>query len=430
MRCKTISALIFALLLLTPLAVSADTAPRADWVRDLGGNREEIFYDVIQTSDGGYAAAGMTRGMSNTEDVYVVKLSASGDVEWEQNYGGAKVDYARSIRQTSDGGYILGGGTRSFNVGVVDYYIIKLDSSGNILWEKLYGSSQTDICEAIIQTSDGGYMAAGQSWLNILDGNAYILKLDSSGDKEWDKSIGGGLEDGAYDIQQTSDNGYIFAGYTRSNGDGSYDIYVVKTDSSGNIKWTSDFGGNNDDQAYSLIQHRDGYVVAGHSKSNSVLSNSDIYVVKLDLDGKKVWEKFYGAGDTIEEAQSIQKTNDGGYIIVGKTNQYTYGANDVYLLKLDRDGNEQWSQVFGGENDDYGYSIAQNSDGGFILAGQTKSYGTGGNAYIIKTEVPANSQTAANGAPQDIPDYGTPAVGILFSLMVLLTAGLVIRRRS
>ena len=111
MRCKTISALIFALLLLTPLAVSADTAPRADWAIDMGGNREEIFYDVIQTSDGGYAAAGMTRGMSNTEDVYVVKLSASGDVEWEQNYGGAKVDYARSIRQTSDGGYILGGGT-------------------------------------------------------------------------------------------------------------------------------------------------------------------------------------------------------------------------------------------------------------------------------------------------------------------------------
>lgn len=430
MRYKMISALFFALLLLTPLVVYADTAPRIDWAVDLGGNREEIFYDVIQTSDGGYAAAGMTKGMRNTEDVYVVKLSSSGDVIWEHNYGGAKIDFAKSIRQTSDGGYIVGGGTRSFNVGVIDYYLVKLDSSGILEWEKYYGSSQTDICESIIQTSDGGYMAAGQSWLNILDGNVYIIKLDPQGNKVWDKSIGGALEDGAYDIQQTSDNGYIIAGYTRSNGDGSYNVYVVKTDSSGNVKWTSDFGGNNDDQAYSIVQNRDGYVAAGHSKSKNMLGNSDVYVVKLDLNGKKVWEKFFGTDDTIEEALSFQKTQDGGYIVLGKTNQYTYGANDLYLLKLDRDGNEQWSQVFGGENDDYGYSVAQTSDGGFILAGQTKSYGTGGNAYIIKTEVPAGSQNTGNDGQRNIPEYGTPAVGIVFSLMVLLTAGLVMRKRS
>jgi len=423
------SALFFALLLLTPLAVSADTAPRADWAADLGGNREEIFYDVVQTSDGGYVAAGMTKRMSNTEDVYVVKLSSSGDVVWEHNYGGPKIDFAKSIRQTSDGGYIIGGGTRSFDVGVIDYYILKLDSSGNLQWDKHYGSRQTDICESIIQTSDGGYIAAGQSWLNIIDGNVYIIKLDSSGNKQWDKSIGGGLEDGAYDIRQTSDNGYVIAGYTRSNGDGSYDVYVIKTDSNGNVKWTSSFGGNNDDQAYSIVQQRDGYVVTGHSKSKNVLANSDVYVIKLDLEGKKVWEKFFGASDTIEESRSIQNTRDGGYIIVGKTNQYTYGANDVYLLKLDSDGNEQWSQVFGGENDDYGYSVAQTSDGGFILAGQTKSFGTGGNAYIIKTEVPSSSRNTGNGGQRDIPEYGSPSIGVLFSLMVLLTAGLVMRNR-
>ncbi|MDW7776151.1 MAG: hypothetical protein SCH39_07450 [Methanosarcinales archaeon] len=430
MRCKTIGAFIFALVLLTPLAVSADTAPRADWTADLGGNREEIFYDAVQTSDGGYVAAGMTKGMSNTDDVYVVKLSSSGDVVWEHNYGGPKIDFAKSIRQTSDGGYIIGGGTRSFDVGIIDYYILKLDSSGNLQWDKHYGSSQTDICESIIQTSDGGYIAAGQSWLNIIDGNVYIIKLDSSGNKKWDKSIGGGLEDGAYDIQQTSDNGYVIAGYTRSNGDGSYDVYVIKTDSNGNVKWTSNFGGNNDDQAYSIVQQRDGYVVTGHSKSKNVLANSDVYVIKLDLEGKKVWEKFFGVSDTIEESQSIQNTRDGGYIIVGKTNQYTYGANDVYLLKLDSDGNEQWSQVFGGENDDYGYSVAQTSDGGFILAGQTKSFGTGGNAYIIKTEVPSSSRNTGNGGLRDIPEYGSSAIGVLFSLMVLLTAGLVMRNRS
>jgi len=428
MRCKTIGASIVVLLLLIPLAVSADKAPRADWARDLGGNREEIFYDVIQTSDGGYAAAGMTRGMSSSDDVYVVKFSTSGDVEWEQNYGGAKKDAAKSIRQTTDGGYIIGGWTSSFNVGVKDFYVLKLNPSGELEWDKTIGSSQTDQCEAVIQTMDGEYIAVGQSWKSIQEGNMYMIKMDAAGNVLWEKPMGGGLEDGAYDVQQTADHGYIVAGYTRSATDGRYKMFIVKTNPEGKKEWSRDFGHGSDDKALSIEQNRDGYIVSGYSKSQ--VSLSDVYLVEIDLDGHMVWEKTFGSSNTDEVVNSIKKTSDGGYILAGKTNQYTYGAYDIYLLKLDRDGNEQWSQVFGGENDDFGYSVAQSSDGSYIVAGQTKSLGTGGNAYIIKTEAPASSQTATNGAQQDIPEYGTPAVGILFSLMVLLTAGLVIRRRS
>ncbi|MCL7415040.1 MAG: hypothetical protein M8349_03120 [ANME-2 cluster archaeon] len=425
---KMIAVMFVALLVFIPYAVSADTAPREDWAINLGGNLEEIIYDVIQTSDGGYIAAGMTRGMSSSEDVYVVKLTPSGEVEWEENYGGTKKDAAKSIRQTSDGGYIIGGWTSSFNVGVKDFYVLKLDPSGKLEWDKTYGSSQTDQCEAVIQTKDGEYVAAGQSWKNILEGNMYIIKIDASGNVIWEKPMGGGLEDGAYDIQQTADHGYIVAGYTRSATDGSYKMYIVKTDPEGKMKWSKDFGHGSDDQALSIEQNRDGYVVAGYSKSQASLS--DVYLVKLDLDGHLVWEKTFGGSDTDEVAYSIKKTSDGGYILAGKTNQYTYGSYDMYLLKLDRDGNEQWSQVFGGENDDYGYSVSPSSDGSYIIAGHTKSYGNGGDAYIIKTEVPAGSRTTGTGGRQDIPDYGSPGIGILFSLMVLLTAGLVIRERS
>ena len=428
MNWKTIIVIFISLLLFVPFIVSANLAPEADWVVSLGGNRQEIIYDIIQTSDGGYIAAGMTASKSSSNDVYVVKLSPAGEVEWENNYGDIKVDYAKSIQQTSDGGYIIGGGTRSFNVGVIDYYIIKLDPSGEVQWEKTYGGSQTDMCETIIQTKDGGYMAAGQSWENILEGNIYLIKLDPNGNKEWDKTIGGGLEDGAYDIQQTPDRGYIVAGYTRSTTDGSYKVYIVKTDSDGNVEWSKDFGGGSDDQAFSLEQHRDGYVVAGFTKSHG--ESSDVYVLRVDLDGNLVWEKTFGGRDTEEVAQSIYRTSDGGYILAGKTNQYTYGSYDVYLLKLDSDGNEQWSQVFGGENDDYGYCAIQNSKGGFTVAGQTKSTGFGGDVYIIKTKDPLGGKTSGTSGLRDIPEYGSPSPGVVFGFLMLVTAGLFIRRRS
>ena len=428
MNWKTIIVIFISFLLFVPFIVSANLAPESDWTVSLGGNREEIIYDIIQTSDGGYIATGMTASKSSSDDVYVVKLSPTGDVEWENNYGDIKEDHAKSIRQTSDGGYIIGGGTRSFNVGVIDFYIIKLDSSGEVQWEKKYGGSQTDMCETIIQTEDGGYMAAGQSWQNILEGNMYLIKLDPSGNKEWDKTISGGLEDGAYDIMQTPDSGYIVAGYTRSTTDGSYEAYIVKTDPDGNVEWSRDFGGGSDDQAFSLEQHRDGYVVAGYTKSHG--ESSDAYVVKVDLDGNLVWEKTFGGRNTEEVAQSISKTSDGGYILAGKTNQYTYGAYDLYLLKLDSNGIEQWSQVFGGENDDFGYCAIQNSKGGFTAAGQTKSTGFGGDVYIIKTKDPLVSKTSGTSRSGDIPEYGSPSPGIVFCFLMLVTAGLVIGRRS
>lgn len=415
--------IIIYLLLFVPFIVSANQAPETDWVVSLGGNREEIINDIIQTSDGGYIAAGMTASKSSSDDVYVVKLNQTGGVEWENNYGDIKEDYAKSIRQTSDGGYIIGGGTRSFNVGLIDYYIIKLDSSGEVQWEKKYGGSQTDICETIIQTRDGGYMAAGQSWQNILEGNMYLIKLDPNGNKEWDKTIGGGLEDGAYDVMQTSERGYIVAGYTRSVTDGSYKVYIVKTDPDGNVEWSRDLGGGSDDQAFSLEQHRDGYVAAGYTKSYG--ESSDVYVVRVDLDGNPVWEKTFGGRDTEEVAQSIRKTSDGGYILAGKTNQYTYGAYDMYLLKLDSNGNEQWSQVFGGENDDYGYCAIQNSKGGFTVAGQTKSTGFGGDVYIIKTKDQPGGKISGSS------ESGvTPSPGVVFCFLMLVIAGHVIGRRS
>lgn len=408
-----------------PSNVSAEIAPEIQWSRNVGGNLEEIAYDIVQTSDGGYIVAGMKYIVNTFEDIYVIKFSESGDVEWEKNYENSKKDFANSIMQAKDGGYIICGGTFSNTEGVSDYYIIKLDSAGNVQWERKFGDIQGEICEAVIQTMDGGYMAAGGKWLNLYDRDMYLVKLDADGNLEWEKLIDGGNDDGAYDIQQTPDRGYIIAGYTRSLVDGDYNMFIVRTDSHGDTKWKSDFGGSGSDQAYSIEQHRNGYIAAGYTKSYNEFS--DVYVVDLNLDGEMVWEKSYGIDDTQEEARSIKNTADGGFILAGRTNQYAYGSFDAYLLKLDRDGNELWSQVFGGQNSDMGYAVLQSQDGGYVIAGQTKSYGSAGDVYIVKTEGQAGSMT---GRRVDIPEYGSPANGVIFTFIMLIIAGLMMKRKK
>ncbi|MBE0522772.1 MAG: hypothetical protein IBX40_00305 [Methanosarcinales archaeon] len=309
---KLIFTLSIYLFLFSPFIVYADTATPVQWELNLGDNLEDTIYDIARTSDGGYIAAGKKYSVNTSEDIYVVKLTASGEVEWENKYIASKEDFANSIKQTSDGGYIVCGGTYTETEGVNDFYMLKLDSAGKVEWEQKSGGNQRDVCEAIIQTKDGGYLAAGDTWLNFYDSDISLIKFDPNGNIEWDLGIGMGEEDGAYDIQQTPDNGYIIGGYTRSVSDLSYDAYIVKTDHEGTVKWKSDFGGSGDDQFYSITQQDNGYVAAGYTKSFNEFS--DIYVVKVNLDGEKVWEKVYGGDDTQDDARSIKKTSDGGYI--------------------------------------------------------------------------------------------------------------------
>ncbi|NIA03060.1 MAG: hypothetical protein GWP12_00760 [Nitrospirae bacterium] len=386
----------------------------------------ETIYDIAQTSDGGYIAAGEKYSVNTFEDIYVVKLTASGEMEWEQKYIASKEDYANSIKQTSDGGYIVCGGTYTNTEGVSDFYMLKLDPAGEVEWEQKSGGNERDVCEAIIQTKDGGYLAAGDTWLNFYDSDIFLIKIDPNGNIEWDLNIGGGEEDGAYDVQQTPDNGYIIAGYTRSISDLSYVAYIAKTDPDGAVEWKKEFGGSGNDQFYSITQQDNGYVAAGYTESFNELS--DIYVVKVNLDGEKVWEKVYGEDETQEDARSIKRTSDGGFILAGKTNEYSYGSFDMYLIKLCRNGTLEWSQVFGGQYNDIGYSVLQSSDEGYVIAGQTKSLGGGGDAYIVKTEGTEES-TLGKNISKNLPEYGSPANGILISILILVITGLIIKRK-
>jgi hypothetical protein len=314
-----------------------------------------------------------------------VKLNISGNVQWTRTIGGRSWDEARSIIQSIDGGYVVAGGTSSFGAGGRDIYVVKLDSSGNVQWTKTIGGGGEDIANSIIQSRDGGYVVAGYTASFGAGGcDIYVVKLDSSGNVEWTKTIGGGSWDEARSIIQSNDGGFVVAGWTSSFGAGSFDMYVVKLDSSGNVQWTRTIGGSSNEVANSIIQSRDGgYVVAGYTASFGA-GSFDIYVVKLDSSGNVQWTKTIGGGSD-EEAWSIIQSRDGGYVVAGYTASFGAGSFDMYVVKLDSSGNVQWTETIGGSSNEEAHSIIQSSDGSYVVAGYTSSFGAGGDdMYVVK----------------------------------------------
>jgi hypothetical protein len=232
--------------------------------------------------------------------------------------------------------------TKVVNVGAGQ--IVKVDftlqtqGAQQVVWQKTFGGSDDDRARSVQETIDGGYVVAGYTWSSSEREDVYILKLDARGNKLWEKTFGGSDNDGAWSIQQTNDGGYIVAGYTSSFGAGSYDVYVLKLDTSGKEVWSKTFGGSSDDLAWSIQQTDDGgCIVAGYTKSFGA-GSEDVYILKLDANGNKLWEKTFG-GSYDERAYCIQQTRDGGYIVAGYTSSFGVGNYDVYIIKMDANGN-------------------------------------------------------------------------------------------
>ena len=305
---------------------------------------------------------------------------------WAWSYGGEYADIPVSIQQTTDGGYIVAGWAKSFSVdGYTDIWILKLFSNGKIEWQKLYGLLRWESVNSIQQTTDGGYIVAG--YTNSLD-DAWILKLSPDGEIEWQKAYGGEEGDLAYSIQQTADGGYIVAGVTYSFGAEISNMWVLKLFPDGEIEWQKTYGGGERECANSVQQTADGgYVVAGTTESFGA-GDRDIWILKLFPDGEIEWQKTYGGkmsdGDGDANA-NIQQTADGGYIISGNTKSFDAGSRNFWVLKLFPDGEIEWQKTYGGDFDKYLWSpIQQTADGGFILAGYAYVVNRGTEAWVLK----------------------------------------------
>jgi hypothetical protein len=386
-------------------------APSIQWQKSYGGSIQDYGQYMRKTNDGGYILIGDALSTDGdfigstgfASNALIIKTDSNGNIEWKKDIGGSQNDSAYRVITTSDNGYIVACNTYSNNGqvtgnhGEIDIWLVKLNSTGTILWSKTYGCSNYDGISGIIQTSDGGYVFAGNSTVNNGDvtGNhgsndLWIVKIDSAGTIIWQKSYGGTNYDFANDIKQTTDGGFILCGAsTSSNFDvtlnqGSYDFWVIKLNSTGNLIWQKTFGGSQHDEAYSVLQTNEGgYIVAGQTASNNGdvtgnLGQFDCWVVKLTANGTVSWKKCYG-GFLSDCAMEIIKSDDGGYIIAGETKSTdgffatNQGLCDAYIFKINSIGTLVWQKLFGGSNNDYLRSIEVTTDGGYIVCGTSSS---------------------------------------------------------
>jgi|GEM_PF-1128320 len=377
------------------------------WAKTFGSGPAR---SVQQTTDKGYIIAGTTSAFgAGGSDIYLIKIDSNGTLQWSKTFGGSSDDFAESVQQTTDGGYIIAGSTTSFGAGTWDVYIIKTDSSGTAQWSKTFGDPESNFGYSAQQTTDGGYIIGETAYSGT--GSFCLIKTDSSGNASaghgWSKTVTSGWPVVEGDlVQQTTDGGYIMIGRTTDaiwDSNSSY-TYLIKTDSSGNeLWWYSSAGGR---CAYSGQQTTDGgYIIAGQEAPNGTLyPGGDVYVAKIDSSRMTQWEKtFGGSGNDI--AYSVKQTVDGGYIMAGAT---TAGSSGLYLIKINSSGTLQWSKTFGGSGD-YAYSVQQTTDKGYIIAGHTDSFGApwpNGYVYLIKTD--SNGNCADSGSPTHDPSVPTP----------------------
>ncbi|MDD5067061.1 MAG: hypothetical protein PHF84_08445 [bacterium] len=309
------------------------------WERTYGTEGEEKIHDIQQTREGGYVFCGMScNDPKQGPDMWIVKIDQKGDVTWEKLYGRPGNDMAYSVRQTRDSSYIIAGSTEARPGFSTDFWIIKLDANGNFLWEKIYGGKSYEEAYCIQQTAEGGYIAAGSTQSKGEGGfDLWVLKLDQSGMITWEKTFGGANTDEGRSICQTSDKGYVVAGYNDSKAGGFRDAWILKLDGSGNLAWDKNFGGMDVDEARSVVETSDnGFLAAGFTTSKGE-GASDGWLIRLDKKGELLWEKTFGGKDD-DLFYSIGTCPEGGFIAAGSTGSRGAGAKDIWMLKLDQSG--------------------------------------------------------------------------------------------
>ena len=359
-------------------------APDTLWTKTYGGQYNESAFSIQQTTDGGFIVAGYTYTFGpGNYDVYLLRTDPNGDTLWTRTYGGTDGDYGYSVRQTTDGGYIIAGQTESFGQTYNDVYLIKTDNSGDTVWTRTYDAGSYEAANSVKQTDDGGFIIAGYIfYVGTQNRDFFLVKTDVNGDTMWTRIYGGSEPDEAWSVIQASDGGYVVAGYTASFGSGNEDIWLLKTDANGDTVWTKIIGGNGIDDARDIQQTTDGgYIVAGSTDS---YGSGELYLIKTDADGNTQWARRYGGHD-YDYGNCVRQTSDGGFVATGYTWVGPDGWYDVFLVKTNENGNTMWTASYGGSQDEHGHSVLETSDGGYVIAGATRSYGEGaGDVWLIK----------------------------------------------
>ena len=392
-----------------------NTVPEINFVKTFGGSKNDAGQAIINTSDNGYAILGHTQSTdldikNKTEesfDYWVLKFDKDNSLEWSKTYGGSDDDRARDIVQLSDGSFIITGFSRSsdrdvsINNGNYDFWTVKLDASGTILWEKSLGFSGSDQAYCVKKTADNGFLlggsldvsaSGGQGNLKSMHagGDFWLIKIDENGTQLWSRYFGGLFTDTLFDIEETDNGDFILIGSSDSsdtdisNNIGDYDFWVVKVDKNGTKIWEKNFGGTQADEAFSIVKTNENqFLITGNSRSSDVnltenIGSSDIWLIKINDDGDLIWQKSFG-GSNFEVANKIIKANQGGFYITGSSRSVDFdvskneGNKDIWIVKINDVGNLIWQKSIGGSDLEEANSVIETINNGIVIVGESWS---------------------------------------------------------
>jgi len=353
----------------------SSSKPTKLWEKSFGRGQIKVVNSAVRTGDGGLLVVGWTRSPSSgEEDAWAIRVDRDGNELWERTFGGDGEDAANFVIQTADGGFLIVGKTRSKGEGRYDAWIVKLDEAGNLVWDRTFGGADFDEANSVIQTRDGGFLVVGYtlSW-GAGGRDAWIIRLDGSGRKLWERVFGGEWDDTAYSAAQTADGKFLIAGVrSRSSGSGILnlvpedDVWLIMVDDDGDEIWEKTYGGKDDDGAFSVISTKDGgFLVAGYTESIGSAGRNG-WVIKLDEDGNKLWNKVFSKWT---EATSAIQVPDGRFIVVGSTTAL-FKTEAGWVTELDENGSQIWTESFKGKEP---RSVVQTDATSFAVAGRWKS---------------------------------------------------------
>src|SRR6185436_11597842 len=370
--------------------------------RTFGTDNNESCFSFIHTSDNGYAILGGTSASpaGGFLDFYFSKLDSNENLLWTKAYGGTGAENGNCIKQTLDGGYIICGEQNSFGAGLSDGFLIRTDSQGTILWSKSYGLAQSDVFGKIELTSDSNYIIVGTTFSpGNQSGDIMVVKVNDSGDTLWTRIIGGPVYDAGINLTITNDGGCVICGRVYSYGAGLRDVMLSRIDGNGNVLWFKTYGGIGTEEGMAVTHTSDnGYVITGATETFSLNGLYDVYMIKTDSFGDLIWSKTYG-GDKIDATYAIVESPDGGYVVTGFTDSWAYlhlraniplsilgdDSSHVFLMKVNSAGDTVWARAFGGTTVDEAYALINAPDGGYIIGAYGNSFSLNDSldAYII-----------------------------------------------
>ena len=385
-----------------------DTYAQITFEKTIGSDSGEVGYNIIQTSDGGFFVSGTTLsfGAGDFEN-YFVRTDSLGNVVWIKTLGGTARETITKVLQTADGGFLAGGVTNSIGAVPYDIFLIRMDANGDTTWTRTYGGTNEEGFGSVMQTNDGGFIVTGFSRSFSLSDHVYLLRLDSGGNVLWERTFGGSSSEEGVGVFQTSDSGFIICGNTGSFGSGYLDVYLIKTDANGSVLWSKTYGGVDWDEVKGFYPTSDGgYVISGIT----VDLNVDKYValvIRTDNNGDTLWTRSYNTRENDFVNCIIQSAAD-DFLLAG----YAFDSALVLpihasLINLDLNGEPQWAKSYGGAGLEIFYDIIETVDGGFALTGHSNSFDTAeGRLYFIKTD--ASGSSFCNDATATIVSVDIP----------------------